>query len=184
MKAIGEQTGRLHHSNILYAENMGIRVCEDTSAIIGPDALREFAIPYTRRLARHFDGAYVHYCGRNDHLTMDVLQIPEIKSINFGQIPGHDDIHDFDEEMERCLKYGKVYQGPWPRRQEESGKEYLKRLHRWAKEGILIPRGDAAVDKPSPRSLAKGEPERDNSINAAELFPTTADALDFWYSLG
>ena len=183
-EAIGEQPDRLHHSNGLYAENMGVRICEDTSAIIGPDALREFAMPYTRRLAQHFGGAYVHYCGRNDHLTLDVLQIPEIKSINFGQIPGHDDIHDFDEEMERCVKYGKVYQGPWPRRRGESGREYLKRMHRWASEGVLVPRGDAAVSKPSLRSLTKGEQERDLSVNVADLFPNTAEALDFWYSLG
>ena len=101
---------------------MGIRICEDTTAIIGADSIEEFAMPYTQRLARHFGGGWVHYCGRNDNLTEAVCRIPEIRAINFGHIPGHEHDHIFEEDMARCLKYGKVYNGDWPRRPEESGR--------------------------------------------------------------
>lgn len=53
--------------------NAGIRLCEDSTAIVGPAAIEAFALPYTRRLAQRFGGAWVHYCGRNDALTAAAL---------------------------------------------------------------------------------------------------------------
>ena len=165
MKEInGEPLGAHCHGSRLYAENMGIRICEDTTALLGPDAMREFALPYARRLARHFGGAWVHYCGRNDHLTEAVLEIPEIRGINFGHVPGHQHDHPFERDMQRCLDAGKVYAGYWPRREGETGPDYLKRLHEWSALGCLITVGDAAV-------------------GADGGFDSVEEALDFWYSL-
>jgi hypothetical protein len=165
MKEIAcEPLGRMHHSNGLYAENIGVRVCEDTTAIIAPAAIAEYAMPYTRELARRFGGAWMHYCGRNDHLTVAACALPEIRGINFGHIPGHEEDHPFEEDMARCRAAGKVYYGSWPRRVGESGRAYLERLQRWASQGCLIPSGDAAVGGP-------------------DGFPGVAAALDYWYSL-
>ena len=182
-EATGEVMDRCHHGNSLYSENFGIRICEDTSAIIGPDAVAEFSIPYDQKLARAFGGAYVHYCGRSDHLTQALLEAPDIKGINFGFIPGKDDMHNYDEEMEKCLQYGTVYTGPWPRMKGESGKAFLERMHRWASQGVLIPHGNAAVAKPMYRELGKGEVLADTGHSDAEKFENIEDALDFWYGL-
>jgi hypothetical protein len=159
----GEPLAHMHHSNSIYTESMGIRICEDTTAIIGPAAVDEFAVPYTVRLARHFGGAWLHYCGRNDHLTRVACALPEIRGINFGHIPGHEHDHVFEEDMQRCLDSRTVYFGPWPRRPGESGRAYLQRLHAWARRGCLIPVGDAAV--------------------GAGGFADATAAVDFWYSL-
>ncbi len=141
----GEPLERHHHSGMLYAENMGIRICEDTTAIVGPKVMDEFAMPYTQRLARHFGGAWVHYCGRSDELTRRILALPEIRGINFGHIPGHEHDHLFEQDMEWIRAAGKVYIGGWPRRPGEPGREYLRRLHRWSAQGCLIADGNAAM---------------------------------------
>ena len=161
----GEPLDRQHHGNNLYADNMGVRICEDTTAILGPDCIRDFAMPYTQKLAQHFGGAWMHYCGRNDHVTEGVCQVPEIRGINFGFIPGHEHDHVFEEDMQRCLKYGKVYIGGWPKRPGETGKDYLRRMHHWASQGCLLPHGNAA-------------------LGGTDGLATVQEALDFWYALG
>lgn len=165
MKAVaGEPLTQMHHSNGLYAESVGIRVCEDTTAVVAPTTMASFAIPYTRRLAGQFGGAWLHYCGRNDHLTRAACAVPEVRGINFGHIPGHEDDHVFDADMALIAASAKVYFGSWPRRTGEGGREYLRRLHRWACRGCLIPSGDPALAEP-------------------DGFTDVAAALDYWYSL-
>ncbi len=166
MKRIsGEPHGAHFHSGMLYAENMGIRICEDTTTLISPEAIAEFAMPYTARLAKHFGGAWVHYCGRNDHLTKAICEIPDIRGINFGHIPGREHDHPFEQDMELIKAHGKVYVGEWPRRPNEDGKSFLRRMHGWAAQGALIPSGNPAVKKD------------------AGLFASTDEALEFWRGL-
>ncbi|MDD2707826.1 MAG: uroporphyrinogen decarboxylase family protein [Verrucomicrobiae bacterium] len=160
---IGEPLAAHHHTGILYAENMGIRICEDTTTLLSPKDIREFAIPCTQRLAQHFGGAWVHYCGRNDHLTRAICELPEIRAINFGHIPGHEHDHPFEQDMALIHESGKVYFGRWPRRPDESGRDYLRRLHSWAAKGSLFPSGNEAV--------------------GPHDFPDVFTARDFWYSL-
>jgi hypothetical protein len=164
MKEItGEPLDQHVHGNALYADTMGIRICEDTTAIIGREAMEQFALPYTRRLARHFGGAWVHYCGRADYLSEAACASPEIRAINFGHVPGREHDHPFEQDMQRCLETGTVYWGGWPRRPGENGKQYLRRMHEWARQGCMIPHCGPAV----------GE----------NAFATAAEALDYWYGL-
>jgi hypothetical protein len=142
---------------------MGIRICEDTTALISPEAMQEFAMPYTRRLAQHFGGAWVHYCGRNDHLTQFICDMPEIRAINFGHVPGQEHDHPFEADMQRCAETGTVYFGDWPRFDDESGKEFLKRMYAWSEQGALIPHAGAALEGPHP-------------------MPSPEAVLDYWYS--
>jgi len=140
MKEIsGEKLNECYHSNMIYADNMGIRICEDTSALLGPEQIAEFVIPYTAKLARHFGGGWVHYCGRNDNLTKQICAIPEIKGINFGVIPGKEYEHEFEKDMECCLNSKTIYVGFWTPYPNETAKEFVKRMHFWAKQGAMIP---------------------------------------------
>lgn len=163
MKQIADEARSvIHHSNCIYGENMGIRICEDTTALLGPDAIAEFAMPYTRRAAQHFGGAWVHYCGWNEHLTKAILAIPEIRGINFGHIPGHEQEVPFEASMEWTHAAGKVYFGSWPRFKGETSRAYLDRMYSWASKGALLPMLGNAVDK-------DGE------------FATTEAVLEYWY---
>lgn len=161
----GEPLDRIYHSNSLYAENMGIRTCEDTTALISSDHIEEFAMPYTGRLAAQFGGAWIHYCGRNDNLTEAILQMEEVRGINFGHIPGHEHDHPFETDMENICEAGKVYFGNWPVYENESATEYLKRLHMWASRGCLIPHVVA------------------EKIVGNGGFSSREAALEHWYSL-
>jgi len=140
MKTInGEAANTFTHSNSIYAENIGLRICEDTSAIVGPELIETVCLPASRRLAAHFGQAWTHYCGRNDHLTAAICAAPELIGLNFGHIPGHEQDHPFDADMARCRDSGTRYVGNWPLLPGESGTDYLQRLHAWAAEGVLLP---------------------------------------------
>jgi hypothetical protein len=162
----GEAKDKLYHGNYLYAENMGIRICEDTTALLNAEQIEQFAMPYTQKLARHFGGAWVHYCGRNDHLAKAVLNIPEVRGINFGHIPGHQHEIPFEQDMELVQETGKVYIGPWPHYDDEVPRDFLKRMHCWASEGVLIPQVNSG-------SLTEGP----------GAFSSLEEALAFWYAL-
>lgn len=144
----GEPANRHHHSCSLYAENMGIRICEDSTTIVGHQVIDEFCIPYTRKLAQAFGGAWVHYCGRNDYLADAICAIPEVRAVNFGHIPGHEQDYSFEAEMERCRKAHKVCFGIWPRQPGESGRQYLDRMFAGARQGCLVPWVDPALSPP------------------------------------
>ncbi len=160
----GEAADEIVHSNSLYADNMGIRICEDTTAVIGPDIIDEFAMPYTERLVNHFGGAWIHYCGRHDHLTKRICEISNVRGINFGHIANHEQDHIFEQDMEEVKKGGKVYYGNWPFKPGENREDYMKRLFEWSSQGSLIPLASQAVN------------DRDG-------FATTEEALDYWYNL-
>ncbi|RMD84622.1 MAG: hypothetical protein D6820_00865 [Lentisphaerae bacterium] len=164
-EVIGEPLTEHHHSNGLYARNMGIRICEDTSALLREDAIDTFVIPYTRRLAAHFGGAWVHYCGRNDALTRRICECDEIRGINFGHLPENKNPHDLDADMALIEKHGKIYYGGWPREPGESGSAYLKRLHRWAEKGTMLFCGGNAA------------------IGGANGFHDYREVMEYWYSL-
>lgn len=136
---IGEPLTSLHHSCSIYSDSFGIRICEDTTALLSPDLIDEFAMPYTRRLASEFGGAWVHYCGYNEALTDAILACPEVKALNFGHIPGHEQEIDFYMNMEKFDKTGKINFNSWPVLPGENAEGYLTRLHTYSSQGILAP---------------------------------------------
>ncbi len=138
-EAIGEPLTSLHHSNAIFSDSFSIRICEDTTALLGDEQIREFAIPYSVKLAKEFGAAWIHYCGYNEALTDALLEVPEFKVINFGHIPGHEYEIDFCKNMEKFQKAGKINWNWWPKFKDEKSIDYLKRLHYWANKGILAP---------------------------------------------
>ena len=138
-EAINEPFNSQHHSGVLYSDSFGIRICEDTTIMLNPDHIEEFALAYSRKLAREFGGAWVHYCGYNESLTDAILSYPEFKMLNYGHIPGHEQEIDFYKNMEKIKKNAKVNYNAWPRFPDESTTEHLVRLHKFASQGILAP---------------------------------------------
>ncbi|HBC87375.1 MAG TPA: hypothetical protein DCZ94_10505 [Lentisphaeria bacterium] len=164
-EAIGEPMTSLHHSNAIYSDSFGIRICEDTTALLGDEQIREFAIPYTKKLAREFGGAWVHYCGYNEALTDAILEQPELKALNFGHIPGHEQEIDFYANMEKFAKAGKVNFNGWPRFPDESAEAFIGRIHKYASQGVL------AANMGVNEALIKAG------------FKTAADVLAYWKEL-
>ncbi len=138
-EAIGEPLTSLHHSGSIYSDSFGIRICEDTTVLLGGKQIREFAIPYSKRLAGEFGGAWVHYCGYNEALTDAILEQPEFKVLNFGHIPGHEHEIDFFLNMDKFSKAGKVNFNSWPKFPDEIAEDYIGRLHKYAAQRVLAP---------------------------------------------
>ncbi|MPM38816.1 hypothetical protein SDC9_85446 [bioreactor metagenome] len=137
-EVIGEPLNALHHGQ-MYSNSFGIRICEDTTVLLNPDHIEEFAMSYSRRLAGEFGGAWVHYCGYHEYLTDAILASPEFKVLNFGLIPGHEHEIDFYKNMEKFTQAGKVNYNFWPRFPGESSQEYIARQHEFAAAGVLAP---------------------------------------------
>ena len=85
----------------------GIKISEDTSTLLNPEHIQEFVIPYTDRILRHYNGGYVHYCGRNDHLMDELLKLDNLCGLNLGQPEKHDMIN----VLTRCAKNNIIYYG-------------------------------------------------------------------------
>jgi hypothetical protein len=132
--------------------------------LISRELMDEYAMPYTRRLAEHFGGGWVHYCGRNDHLTAAVCECDALRGINFGIIPGRPHEHEFEKDMELIASSGKVYIGHWVPFDGESKRDWLKRIHSWSTRGALI-------ETQGSTCLGEGG------------FETVDEALEYWYTL-
>ena len=162
-EAIDEPLTSLHHGNALYSDSFGIRICEDTTVLLSPEHIEEFALAYSRRLASEFGGAWVHYCGYHEGLTDSILSYPEFKVLNFGHIPGHEQEIDFYKNMEKFEKAGKINFNSWPKFPDESPEECLIRQHKFAAQGTLAPIYW--------------------SWDEFLQFDSTADVLNFWHGL-
>lgn len=162
---IGEPLNSLHHSNMIYSDSFGIRICEDTTVLLGEEHIREFAMPYSQKLAKEFSGAWIHYCGYNKNLTDAIMECPEFKALNFGHIPGHEQEIDFYVNMEKFAQAGKVNFNWWPQLAGESVEDYLRRMHKFSAQAVLVPVINISAD----------------FIDAG--FPTALDVLRFWKNL-
>ncbi|MEN3187905.1 MAG: uroporphyrinogen decarboxylase family protein [Atribacterota bacterium] len=62
----------------------GICVSEDLLSLLSPELYREFALPYINILSREFGGVFIHSCGNFVHNLEVLLEIENLKGINFG----------------------------------------------------------------------------------------------------
>lgn len=62
----------------------GICVSEDLLSILSPELYREFAVPYLNTLSKEFNGVFIHSCGNFSHNLEVLLEVENLKGINFG----------------------------------------------------------------------------------------------------
>ena len=125
------------------SENIGICIADDTPAImLGPRLYEEFALPYNSEIGKQFGGVHIHSCGNYAHNLSGMLQITNIRSIQFHAGPGEFDLpasieeqHPVNMARERVTLYidtNEVSRGDdYADRPREFYAEYLiPRLHR------------------------------------------------------
>jgi hypothetical protein len=61
----------------------GVRVSDDTAALLSPDLYREFGVKYNNRLSREFGGIVVHSCGDTHHVAPAMMEIDGLKGLDF-----------------------------------------------------------------------------------------------------
>ena len=76
----------------------------------------------------------MHYCGVNPHLFAEVLDIPKVYGINFG----NPEKHDMFSVLRECAKKGVVYYGGIPGSDDWAFKDLLRASRRPDGSGILL----------------------------------------------
>jgi hypothetical protein len=74
----------------------GIRVSDDTAALLSPDLYREFGVKYNAKIAKEFGGIVVHSCGNVGNVAAAMMEIPGLKGLDFTipQTPDWSKIRD------------------------------------------------------------------------------------------
>jgi len=61
----------------------GVRVSDDTAALLSPDLYREFGVKYNNKLSREFGGIVVHSCGDVQYVAPAMMEIDGLKGLDF-----------------------------------------------------------------------------------------------------
>jgi len=137
----------------------------DQAVMFSPEAIDEFIIPSTCEFAKRCNIKIqtLHYCGWYEYFSRAIAKEKSIGTLNNNPVPGK--LHDapFEEVMKLCAETNTTYLGYWPKFINEHSKDYLKRLNKWAKEGVLFPEIRPTSD--------------------FGYFASSAQVADYWYQL-
>lgn len=161
-EVIGEPLDSGYHGP-LYMENGGVRCCEDTTTLFSRKIFKEFVAPYIAEALKPFGGGWVHFCGSGHQFLEDLLAMPEVKGINFG----NPERYDYYSTMNLILDYKKFYFGIFNRKEEEKLEDYFER--------ILKPFSE--------RGVRTGLIFMPSSSDLPEWYESPERVLDLWYSL-
>jgi hypothetical protein len=71
-------------------KEMGIRISDDTAALLSPNLYREFGVKYNAMIAKEFGGVVVHSCGDVSNVAEPMTEIPGLKGLDFTIPQVHD----------------------------------------------------------------------------------------------
>jgi uroporphyrinogen-III decarboxylase len=72
----------LTHEPWYQPPELGLRISDDTAAVLSPGTYRTFGVPYNARLAEAFGGIVVHSCGNIAHVLPAILETPGLRGID------------------------------------------------------------------------------------------------------
>ena len=114
-----------HYNHLILPKSAGgVKISEDTTTLLSPPLIDEFARPHLREMLKHFGGGYVHYCGKNDHLLDVLFDEPEAVGINFG----NPEMQNMEKTLARCRDGKKAYVGAINKKEGEALFDYFKRI--------------------------------------------------------
>ena len=61
----------------------GVRVSDDTAALLSPDMYREFGLKYNNKISHEFGGIVVHSCGDVHQVVPAMMEIDGLKGLDF-----------------------------------------------------------------------------------------------------
>jgi hypothetical protein len=75
---------------------VGIRISDDTAALLSPNLYREFGVKYNAMIAKEFGGIVVHSCGNVQNVVEAMVEIPGLRGLDFTipQTPDWSKIRD------------------------------------------------------------------------------------------
>jgi hypothetical protein len=64
-------------------KEMGVRISDDTAALLSPDLYRQFGVKYNAMIAKEFGGIVVHSCGDVSNVAAVMMEIPGLRGLDF-----------------------------------------------------------------------------------------------------
>ena len=64
-------------------KDAGIRISDDTAALLSPALYREFGVKYNAMIAKEFGGVVVHSCGDVSNVAEAMMEIPGLTGLDF-----------------------------------------------------------------------------------------------------
>lgn len=133
-KMIGENSLSMMHGHGtpqgLFFPEAGVRLSEDTATLLSPLAIEEFVLPYMKKAAELFGGAFVHFCGKHDYLYERILECDFVKAIDLG----NPELFETKWLLETCARTHTVFYGKLAAQKSESWQDYIKRIASCIKE--------------------------------------------------
>jgi hypothetical protein len=86
----------ISHEMWAVPREMGIRVSDDTAALLSPNLYREYGVKYNGMISKEFGGIVVHSCGNVQNVVGAMMEIPGLKGLDFTipQVPDWSKIRD------------------------------------------------------------------------------------------
>lgn len=63
--------------------DLGVRISDDTAALMSPNLYREFGVKYNSLISRAFGGVVVHSCGDIQNVVEPMMEIEGLKGLDF-----------------------------------------------------------------------------------------------------
>jgi hypothetical protein len=62
---------------------VGVRVSDDTAALLSPNLYREFGVKYNSMIAKEFGGIVVHSCGNVENVVEPMMETENLRGLDF-----------------------------------------------------------------------------------------------------
>ncbi len=72
----------MSHEMLYVPREIGLRISDDTAAVMSPKLYREFGVRYNARLSEAFDGIVVHSCGDVQHVVPVMMETPGLRGLD------------------------------------------------------------------------------------------------------
>ena len=126
-----EKTSMIHGHGTeqgVYFPNAGLRISEDSPAMISPELIDRFVIPHIERCAEEFGGVFMHYCGRHEYFFERLCRCKGVQAIDLG----NPEMYDTRWLFELCgqtntVLYSRIAAGE-KEKKERDWEAYVRRL--------------------------------------------------------
>jgi hypothetical protein len=135
---IGEQANWMIHGHGteqgVYFPNVGLRMAEDSPAMISPQLIDRFVMGPIERCAEQFGGVFMHYCGKHEYFFERLCRCEAVRAIDLGNPESYDTRRLF----ELCAETNTVLYSRLAPEQSEKDEEdwqaYVRRLAELVKD--------------------------------------------------
>jgi len=137
-ECIGEEKSRMIHGHGteqgVYFADVGLRISEDSPAMISPEMIDRFVMPHIERCVEEFGGVFMHYCGRHEYFFERLCRCEGVRAVDLG----NPELYDTRWLFELCAETNTVLYSRVAAEESEKNEKnwqgYVRRLARLVKD--------------------------------------------------